>query len=58
MKLQALIEQNVLRQAELEGDRSASAREELANLKREFDDMTVLLEKEESMQDCDELSDF
>lgn len=57
MKLQALIEQNVLRQAELEGDRSASAREELLNLKREFDDMTVLLEKE-SVQDCDELSDF
>lgn len=58
MKLQALIEQNVLRQAELEGDRSASAREELTNLKREFDDMTVLLEKKESVQDCDELSDF
>lgn len=54
MKLQALIEQNVLRQAELEDDRSASAREELLNLKREFDDMTVVLEKEAARDRSDE----
>lgn len=62
MRLQAMIESNVLEQQELEGDRSAQARERRANLKREFEELTRTFErqvrKHQKTDDEDEIWDL
>lgn len=46
MGIQAMIESNVLQQAELEGDRSAEARERKMNLEREYEELVNAFEKQ------------
>jgi len=47
MRIEVLIESNVLEQQELEGDRSAQARERRADLRREFEELTRTFERQE-----------
>ena len=46
MGIQAMIESNVLQQAELEGDRSAEARERKMNLRREYEELVNAFERQ------------